>query len=699
MRAVAALALLACAGLAQEKAPLAFDSLLVKPAELPKNVKLVDGIHCVSPQAKTYFETPAMKDIMRKVAPDKADRVSEETLDQFPVPKRKECQSFKAEGRPAGSILVYEYADGQAEEMLAFLRSYVWGDGRSKEHPEEIFSTGRFIWVLSFPYPPGDPAGEWYKDRLRRKFGVPALREHADLASLRQNAVKAFEGKDAATGTRLLQEAKAAADWSFGQNMLGQFAEMKQDHALAEKAYRKALRLHDTLADPLDPALAWVTIDGLAIALHAQGKRPEAVKLFGRAIAAAEQCGDGTRKAKAQSTYNLACAHSMMKKYPEALESLREAIALESSYAEMADKDADFVEARKLKEFQELLAQARPPAAKASFTLDDVLVKPEELPKNVRAIEGIHTNQPHPRAFFDTPNVEGIAKILPPELRGMISKDYMESFPVPKRKECQSFLAEGGANGTIFVFEYETADLAMVTSFLEPILWGKHGPSEEHPEEIIARGRVLWILSFPRGDPACEWYKDRLRKRFRVPAPRVRPELDPLGARLAEIFEKQDADAGLKFLADNAPAVEQWSFGQCMLGQFAQLKGDHALADKAFRKALALHASLEDPLAGEFVWVSIDGLGCALRGQGKWEEAGRVFEKAIAAGNKLSDPWAATQSCYNIAGVLAAMQVWDQALQALKQTIAVDQEYKDLARRDPAFAEARKRPAFQELLK
>ena len=335
----------------------------------------------------------------------------------------------------------------------------------------------------------------------------------------------------------------------------------------------------------------------------------------------------------------------------------------------------------------------------APLALDAVLVKPAELPKNVRIVEGIHTKEPHPRTFYETPTVKGIARILPPKMRAMISKEYMASFPIPKRKECQSFLAEGGAKGTGFVFEYETDDLAIVRSFLEPILWGKDGPSEDHPEEIVIHERILWILSFPRGDPACEWYKHRLRKKLRIPAPQVRPELDPLGARLAAILEKQDADAGLRFLAENAKVAGQWAFGQCMLGQFAAMKRDHALAEKGFRKALVLHESLTDPLDRNFVWVTLDGLGVALAGQGKGEEAARMFERAIAAGNELGDPWAATRSCYNIARVLAKMKQWGEARRALEQVISIDEEYKEIARRDPDLAEARKRKDFQGLLK
>ncbi|MCK6461390.1 MAG: tetratricopeptide repeat protein, partial [Planctomycetes bacterium] len=462
----------------------------------------------------------------------------------------------------------------------------------------------------------------------------------------------------------------------------------------AEKGFRKALQLHDTLADPLEPRLLWVTIDGLAIALHAQGKRPEAVKLFDRAIIAAAACDSGAKEAEAQSRYNRACAFAMMKKYHEALDSLSAAIDLDSKYATTALADEDLAEARKLKEFQDLLAARKTVA----LAFDAVLVKPEELPKNVRAIEGMHTNEPHPQAFYETPSAEGFAKILPPQLRTMLPKEYLESFPVPKRKEFQSFVAEGGKEGTVFVFEYETDDLALVTSFLESVLWGRDGPSEDHPEEIMAHGRVLWVISFQRGDPASEWYKERLRKKLRVPAQRVRPELDPLGAKLAEIFEQQDADAGLGFLAENAAAVERWAFGQCMLGQFAAMKDDDALAEKGFRKALALHESLEDPLDKNFVWAALDGLGVALAGQGKREEAARMFERAIAAGNNLDGPWAATRSCYNIARVLAEMQNWDEARRALAQVLSVESKFKEIARKDPAFAEARKRKEFQELL-
>jgi tetratricopeptide (TPR) repeat protein len=352
-----ALLLLTAVAVAQEKAaPLAVEAILVKPEELPKGVRLVEGIHCVSPQARTYFETPSMKDIARKLTPEAVEQFPPGFLEQFPVPKRKECQSFEAEGRPPGSILVYEYEEGDADTALAFLTPYIWGDRRSEQHPEEIVAEGRFIWVLSFPFPRADPAAEWYKERLRKKLRVHAPRERPEFIPLGQEFAKAYSAQDAEAGIKLAQEnAKVLEDWAFGQYFLGEFAALKGDHALAEKGYRKALDLHDRFVDPVEPAIVYASLDGLGVALHVQGKREEAVKTLKRAISAAEETGVLAIQSAARSTYNLACAYSMMRKYADALGALKDAIAKDPQYKEMARTDGDFAEARKRKEFQELL--------------------------------------------------------------------------------------------------------------------------------------------------------------------------------------------------------------------------------------------------------------------------------------------------------------------------------------------------------
>lgn len=331
-------------------------------------------------------------------------------------------------------------------------------------------------------------------------------------------------------------------------------------------------------------------------------------------------------------------------------------------------------------------------AAADSPAIDAIVVKAEDLPEGVRAIDGIHTNTAGLKAFFETPS----ADVLPPELRSKLPA--LKGFPVPTAKRSQSFQADGGAKGTVFVFEYDTTDLGVVSVVLEPVLWGEGGPSEEHPEEIVFGGRFVWVLSFPRNDPAAEWYKDRLRRKFRIPAPRAHKDLDPLGVKIAEAMEALDFDAGLKLLGDNAKAVDGWAFGQCMIGKLSELKGEHAAAEKGYLRALALHDRLEDPLERNYVWVARDGLGRALRGQGRPDEAVTAFGRAVVAADDMGDAFAISQSGYNLAAALAAMKEYEKALRTLKGVLAIDPDLVDTMRHDPDFAEARERQEFRELL-
>jgi tetratricopeptide (TPR) repeat protein len=358
MRSALLLAFLAAAAPAQDKtAPLAMDAILVKPEEMPKDVKLVDGIHGVSPQAQTYFETPSVKEITKKLTPEAVDQFPKGVLEGFPVPKRKECQSFEAQGYPAGSVFVYEYDDdGKTAGILPFLTSYIWGDRRSEQHPEEIVAEGRFLWVISFPYPRPNPAAEWYKERLRQKLRVHALKEHLECIPLMAQLGKAYSAEDADAGIQVIRDnPKLVESWALGQYLLGEFGTMKKDYALAEQGYRKALELHDSVTDPVEPGILYATLDGLGLALHAQGKREEAVKILKRAVAAADDTGGRAMQSKAHSSYNLACAYAMMKKYPESLAALQQAIHLDPSCKKDALADDDLAEARKRKEFQELL--------------------------------------------------------------------------------------------------------------------------------------------------------------------------------------------------------------------------------------------------------------------------------------------------------------------------------------------------------
>jgi tetratricopeptide (TPR) repeat protein len=340
---IALVTLLAAAGplAAQDPAepvPLELDTILVQPAELPVTIKLAEGMPSVSPQARTYFETPDADKLQVKAG--------------FPKPTRKECQAFAAEGGVPGSVFLFEYAETDVDAANTFLRSYVWGGrGRTAEHPEELITRGNLVWVLSFPQ--ADPAAEWYKARLRKKFRVPALRARPELLPLGRKLVAAFRARDADKGLAALEEdAEAARGWAFAQYFRGEFAVKKRDWPPAESGYRRAIELHETLEDPLPEGLYWNALDGLGMALLYQRKLDDAVTVLARAKELSSRKG---LRAGAKSAYNLACAYALLERWPGALTALKDAIAGNPRYRTSARTDEDLAGAREREEFQELL--------------------------------------------------------------------------------------------------------------------------------------------------------------------------------------------------------------------------------------------------------------------------------------------------------------------------------------------------------
>ena len=357
--AIALVALLAAAGplAAQDAAapvPLEIDAILVQPAELPPTIKLVEGMPSASRQPRSYFEAPDAEKLLG------GQTLPEEVKAAFPKPTRKQCQSFAAEGGKPGSVFLFEYAEADLKAARTFLRSYIWaGRGRSAEHPEELITRGSLVWILSFPQ--ADPAAEWYKARLREKFRVPALRARPELLPLGRKLVAAFRARDADRGLEILEEdAKAAHGWAFAQYFLGEFSVKKQDWPPAERGYRRAIELHEALDDPLPEGLYWAALDGLGMALLYQRKLDDALAVLTKAKELSSR--QGLRQG-AKSAYNLACACALLERWPDALAALKDAIAGNPKYRTSALTDEDLGEARKRKEFEELL-EPSPPASK-----------------------------------------------------------------------------------------------------------------------------------------------------------------------------------------------------------------------------------------------------------------------------------------------------------------------------------------------
>jgi hypothetical protein len=351
------------------------------------------------------------------------------------------------------------------------------------------------------------------------------------------------------------------------------------------------------------------------------------------------------------------------------------------------------------------LAQDKPPATQApkpaeTLTYDAVLVKPEELPKDVKIVDGVHCAANQPAAFFKTPSILDLAdeatknRILENEKLAKFARE----FPKPKRSACQSFAADGGVPGSVLVFEYEKGAAKMVEDYLRGYLWGEaKGPTARYPETMHVVGDVVVIVSFPQGDPAAEWFKGRLRKRFGVPAARWSPAISKVMGDVFAAQKRGDLDGGLKILADNEALVASVGLAHFQRGELAQGKRDYALAEKGYRRAVELHESRDDPMTPDLLWAALDGLGGTLVLQHKLDDAVKTLTRAAAAGRAGKyENWSG--SLYNLACAQALSKRWDAAFSALKEAIDADAKWKESAKTDDDLAEARKRPEFAKLL-
>ena len=340
--------------------------------------------------------------------------------------------------------------------------------------------------------------------------------------------------------------------------------------------------------------------------------------------------------------------------------------------------------------------EAPAPDARKPLTIGDVFVRSKELPEGCRFAQGMPCASHHASAYYHNPNFKGLMRglKLPPELAAVAE----ELFPVPAKKEWQSFEADGGVPGSVLMFEFEPEDIEKAREFFPFYLYGADGPSAEHPEEVIYGERLVMVLSFPRGDPAAEWYKDRLRKKFGIPALREHLELRELGIKVVTALRDHEVEKGLALLDENADEIANWAFGQFLLGGFRSASDDWEGAEQAYRRALELHDTLEDPLREGMVWGTLDMLGSALLEQGKAEAAVQVLQRAEECGTRLAIE-GAPRSSYSLARAHARLQRWTESLGALKRAIEGDSEHKARAATDEDFAEARKRKEFQDLLR
>lgn len=106
------------------------DSLRLSASELPPGYTFTKTNNCISIQACTYYDNPALLETyMGKV-------------------KQKHIQNIDSK-KDKGSIMYFEFADGFHGQ--GFIDGYLWGaDKPTKEHPEQYYVQGNYLVIWSF---------------------------------------------------------------------------------------------------------------------------------------------------------------------------------------------------------------------------------------------------------------------------------------------------------------------------------------------------------------------------------------------------------------------------------------------------------------------------------------------------------------------------------------------------------------------
>lgn len=109
------------------------DSLEIKSNEISSEYKTLKKLELQSIQTKNLYNNPEMYSF-----------ILGSTIN-------KRFQSFKYKGKK-GSILYFEF-DEDAENGKEFIEGLLWGGKKpNKSHPETIFTKGKVMIILSFPY-------------------------------------------------------------------------------------------------------------------------------------------------------------------------------------------------------------------------------------------------------------------------------------------------------------------------------------------------------------------------------------------------------------------------------------------------------------------------------------------------------------------------------------------------------------------
>lgn len=119
-----------------------------------------------------------------------------------------------------------------------------------------------------------------------------------------------------------------------------------------------------------------------------------------------------------------------------------------------------------------------------SQTIADLKLKPKEIPKSYALSDGNICITPQACTFYN--DIETYSNIV-----GTVKSKAIQSFKNKADK------------GSIMYFEFD--HVFKGDRFLQGLLWGKDGqPTDEHPEEYVAKGKFLVIWSLKAESPLKE---------------------------------------------------------------------------------------------------------------------------------------------------------------------------------------------------
>jgi hypothetical protein len=120
----------------------------------------------------------------------------------------------------------------------------------------------------------------------------------------------------------------------------------------------------------------------------------------------------------------------------------------------------------------------------SSNKLDAAMLKPSEIPKECKAIDGKYPSDLQTKILYERYDI------------------YKGTLPPLIEKQAQSFQC-GLQKGTIFYFEYSSAvERQKAENFVRPLLWGEDHPTADHPEQIEHAENLLLVISFGKVPPS-----------------------------------------------------------------------------------------------------------------------------------------------------------------------------------------------------